>query len=208
MVLTWSRTTDGFRNTKENEAKVYAYGIDLTKVLSEGGTDYKAVQFILQNKSNVTGAFYLEAEKAEDGIYYITGNTTKESDATKFSPDDKGKLVIYGLEEDSYVLTEVQTASGYTLLKDSINIVVKTAYTPGDKCGTLTASATVDGDSVNMEAVGDSANALVPLTVLNTRGFDLPKTGGAGTLVTTICGIGILAGVIALAVIAKRKGEA
>ena len=114
VVLTWSRTTDGFRNTKENEAKVYAYGIDLTKVLSEGGTDYKAVQFILQNKSNVTGAFYLEAEKAEDGIYYITGNTTKESDATKFSPDDKGKLVIYGLEEDSYVLTEVQTASGYT----------------------------------------------------------------------------------------------
>ena len=112
VVLTWSRTTDGFRNTKEDEAKVYAYGIDLTKVLSEGGTDFKAVQFTLQNKSNQTGTFYLEAEKAEDGIYYITGNTTKESDATKFSPDDKGKLLIYGLEEDSYVLTEVQTASG------------------------------------------------------------------------------------------------
>ena len=208
VVLTWSRTTDGFRNTKEDEAKVYAYGIDLTKVLSEGGTDFKAVQFTLQNKSNQTGTFYLEAEKAEDGIYYITGNTTKESDATKFSPDDKGKLLIYGLEEDSYVLTEVQTASGYTLLKDSIEIVVKTAYTPGDKCGALTASASVDGDTVKMEAVGDSSNALVPLTVLNTRGFDLPKTGGAGTLATTVCGIFVLAGVIAVAVVAKRKHEA
>ena len=208
VVLTWSRTTDGFRNTKEDEVKVYAYGIDLTKVLSEGGTDFKAVQFTLQNKSNVTGAFYLEAEKAEDGVYYITGNSSKESDATKFSPDDKGKLVIYGLEEDSYVLTEVQTASGYTLLKDSIEIVVKTAYTPGDKCGALTASASVDGDTVKMEAVGDSSNALVPLTVLNNRGFDLPKTGGAGTLATTVCGIFVLAGVIALAVVTKRKHEA
>ena len=66
----------------------------------------------------------------------------------------------------------------------------------------------MDGDTVKMEAVGDSSNALVPLTVLNTRGFDLPKTGGAGTLATTVCGIFVLAGVIAVAVVAKRKHEA
>ena len=61
-----------------------------------------------------------------------------------------------------------------------------------------------------MEAMGDSGNALVPLTVLNTRGFDLPKTGGKGTLVTTVVGIvlagGMLTGCIALR-FWKRKGE-
>lgn len=56
-----------------------------------------------------------------------------------------------------------------------------------------------------MESVGDSANALVPLTVLNTRGFDLPKTGGTGTLVTTICGVLLVSGMIALALFTSKR---
>lgn len=56
-----------------------------------------------------------------------------------------------------------------------------------------------------MESMGDSANALVPLTVLNTRGFDLPKTGGAGTLVTTVCGVLLVSGMIALAVFTTKR---
>ena len=203
--LTWSRTTDGYYDTLEDKATVYTYGIDLTKVLSEGGTAFRDVQFTLENQSNITGSFYLEATEAEDGVYYITGNTANESDATRFSPNGEGKLLIYGLEEDTYVLTEVQTASGYTLLKDSVAITIHTDYTPGNLCGSLTASATVDGDPVQMEASDGSANALVPLTILNSRGFDLPKTGGAGTAATTVCGVLIVSAVLALAVVTHRK---
>ncbi|MCC8182376.1 MAG: LPXTG cell wall anchor domain-containing protein, partial [Clostridiales bacterium] len=115
------------------------------------------------------------------------------------------RLRIYGLEEDTYVLTEVQTASGYTLLKDSITIVISTDYTSGGACGSLTASATVDGNEVDMESDGDSANTLVPLTVLNSRGFDLPQTGGAGTLVTTVCGGLLTAAMVALAIFTLRR---
>lgn len=205
VTLTWSRTTDGYYDTLSDEAKVYVYGIDLTKILSEGGTAFTDVQFTLENQSNATGSFYLVADETEAGVYYITGGTANAEDATRFSPDAQGKLLIYGLEEDTYELVEVKTASGYTLLKDPISIVITTDYTANQPCGSLTASGTVDGDAVNMESVGDSANALVPLTVLNTRGFDLPKTGGTGTLVTTVCGVLLVSGMIALAVFTSKR---
>ena len=109
------------------------------------------------------------------------------------------------MEEDRYTLTEIKTASGYTLLKDPIEIAVNTTYTPGDLCGTLTASATVNGDSVTMKSQSGSDHALVPLTVLNTHGFTLPKTGGSGTTLTTVCGILVLAGVAGYVIYSKGK---
>lgn len=150
VTLTWSRTTDGYYDTLEDEAKVYTYGIDLTKILSEGGTDFSAVQFLLQNQSNVTGGFYLTATAEQGGVYFITGSTMEEDKATRFTPNDGGKLFIYGLEEDTYLLTEVKTASGYQLLKDPITIQLSTDYTPGGACGSLTASAAVDGQEAAM----------------------------------------------------------
>ena len=59
----------------------------------------------------------------------------------------------------------------------------------------LTASAKVDGNPVTMLADGGSANAEAPLTVVNTRGFDLPETGDNGTMMFTIVGILLMAGV-------------
>lgn len=49
-----------------------------------------------------------------------------------------------------------------------------------ETCGAklLTASGTVNGEPVNME----DGNAIVPLMVINNPGFDLPKTGGYGTV--------------------------
>ena len=205
VTLTWSRTTDGYYDTLTDQAKVYVFGIELTKVLSEGGTAYQDVKFVIQNSTNVTGSYYLEASKSADGVYYITGETDKEADATRFIPNDEGKLLVYGLEEDTYIITEVETAAGYTLLKDSITVEITTAYTPGDKCGALTATASVDGNLVTMEQAGNSENALVPLTVLNTKGFDLPKTGGPGTLATTICGVLIVCGMVTLAVVTRKR---
>ena len=161
--------------------------------------------------TNVTGNYYVVAEaNPAKGVYYATGTTTNVDEATRMTPDETGHLYLYGLEEDTYQLTETQTDAGYTLLEDVITVDIDTKYTPGVQVGSLTASATVDGYSATMEAMGDSGNALVPLTVLNTRGFDLPETGGQGTMVTTVVGIvlasGMLTGCIALRYW-KRKGE-
>ena len=211
VTLTWKRTSQDYMDTLTDEAKVYSYGIHLTKKFSAGGTNFDAVRFIAQNVTNVTGNYYVVAEaNPAKGVYYATGTTTNVDEATRMTPDETGHLYLYGVEEDTYQLTETQTDAGYTLLEDVITVDINTKYTPGVQVGSLTATATVDGYSATMEAMGDSGNALVPLTVLNTRGFDLPETGGKGTMVTTVVGIvlasGMLTGCIALRYW-KRKGE-
>ena len=69
----------------------------------------------------------------------------------------------------------------------------------------LTASATVDGNAVNMLEDNGSANAEAPLTVVNTRGFDLPETGDNGTMMFTVFGILAMAGAAVVIVLASRK---
>ena len=55
-----------------------------------------------------------------------------------------------------------------------------------ETCGAklLTASATVNGEDTTMTG----NNAIVPLTVMNNKGFVLPKTGGYGTWAYTVGG--------------------
>ena len=69
----------------------------------------------------------------------------------------------------------------------------------------LTASATVDGNAVNMLEDNGSANAEAPLTVVNTRGFDLPETGDNGTMMFTVFGILAMAGAVVVIILASRK---
>ena len=66
----------------------------------------------------------------------------------------------------------------------------------------LTASAKVDNNTVTMDADGESANAIVPLTVVNTRGFNLPQTGGHGTWMYGVAGTVLM--VAAAIILGKR----
>ena len=109
-----------------------------------------------------------------------------------------------GLEDDTYTLTEIATDKGYVLLKDGIEIFITAAEGESacEICGAklLTASGSVNGDAVDME----DGNAIVPLTVINNPGFDLPKTGGYGTWMFTVGGC-MLLGVAAVIVVRGRK---
>lgn len=210
VTLTWERTSQGYIDTLTDEAKVYSYGVHLTKKFTAGGTNFEAVQFIAQNVTNATGTYYVVAEaNPKAGVYYATGTTTNVDEATRMTPDETGHLYLYGLEEDTYQITETQTDPDYNLLEDVITVDIDTKYTPGVQVGSLTATAKVDGYAATMEAMGDSGNALVPLTVLNTRGFDMPETGGTGTMVTTVLGIVLAGGMLTVSIILlfKRKHE-
>lgn len=55
--------------------------------------------------------------------------------------------------------------------------------------GNTSPDSTVDGKKVNMVEDNGSVNAEAPLTVVNTRGFDLPKTGDHGTWMYSIGGV-------------------
>ena len=199
VVLTWKRTNTTYFDTLKDCCHVYIYGIDVLKQFSDNGGNVKNVKFLLHND---TDDVYVIAD-LKDGIYYAKGITSKKSDATTFIPNSSGHIVVKGLEDDAYSLTEIATDKGYVLLKDAVKIVIKTAESGQcEKCGAklLTASATVNGKDVTMT----DGNAIVPLTVVNNPGFDLPKTGGYGTWMFTIGGVALL-GAAAFIVIRSRK---
>ena len=199
VVLTWKRTNTTYFDTLKDCCHVYTYGIDVLKQFSDNGGNVRNVKFRLHND---TDDCYIIAEQ-KDGVYYAKGFTAKKADATTFVPNSSGHIVVKGLEDDAYSLTEIATDKGYVLLKEAVKIVIKTAENGQcEKCGAklLTASATVNGKDVTMT----DGNAIVPLTVINNPGFDLPKTGGYGTWMFTVGGVALL-GAAAFIVIRSRK---
>ena len=197
--LTWRRTNNTYFDTLKDCCHVYTYGIDVLKQFSDNGGNRRNVKFKLHNDTD--DVFVIAEQK--DGVYYAKGFAAKKGDATTFIPNVQGHIVVKGLEDDTYSLTEIATDKGYVLLKDAVKIVIKTAENGQcEKCGAkrLTASATVNGKDVTMS----DGNAIVPLTVVNNPGFDLPKTGGYGTWMFTIGGVALL-GAAAFIVIRSRK---
>ena len=246
VVMLWKRTSENYYDTLVDDAHIYTYGMDLTKLFSDGKGDFSKVQFIVQND---TDGYYVVAELNEaEGIYYVVDHTNNPDAATRFVPvesnGNSGKVIIKGMEDDTYTVTEIRTDNGYTLLKDDIEIVISKTETTSlcdiyesDVLGLiqndpryatiindtgdlknmpqvhlehhlLTASATVDGNAVNMLEDNGSANAEAPLSVVNTRGFDLPETGDHGTMMFTIVGILMMAGAATFIVLASKKRNA
>ena len=197
--LTWRRTNNTYFDTLKDCCHVYTYGIDVLKQFSDNGGNVRNVKFRLHND---TDDCYIIAEQ-KDGIYYAKGFAAKKADATTFVPNSSGHVVVKGLEDDTYSLTETATDKGYVLLKEAVKIVIKTSENGQcEKCGSklLTASAIVNGKDVTMT----EGNAIVPLTVVNNPGFDLPKTGGYGTWMFTVGGVALL-GAAAFIVVKSRK---
>lgn len=125
--LIWRRTSEGYYNVLEDRSIVYSYGVDLTKLFSDNNTkadDFKAVQFVLYNE---TEDYYVTATKSADGLYYVSGKTKDKKDATIFSPEGTGKLLVNGIEGDDYKLTEVHTAKGYTIGQNQIHFTINQA---------------------------------------------------------------------------------
>lgn len=233
VTLTWRRTNMDKEDTLKDISKVYSYGIDLKKSFQAGDNaqegDPTKVAFSLMNKTN---SHYITAIEESAGVYHVTDATkgADEAKGTAFSPAADGTLIINGLEADDYVLTELRTDDGYTLLKEPINISIKatqdeftptktTLYDSQDiannpnkeviEVNNDRASATVDTKATNMKATTnpDSTNALVEMSVVNTPGFKLPATGGTGTIVCTVAGCTIAFAGVAIVTKKSKKNE-
>ena len=199
VTLTWKRTNTTYYDTLEDCCHVFTYGIDVLKQFSDGKGSVQNVKFLLHND---TDDVYVVAD-LKDGVYYAKGIAAKKADATTFVPNSSGHIIVKGLEDDAYSLTEIATDKGYVLLKEAVKIVITTKENGAcEKCGAklLTASATVNGKDVTMT----DGNAIVPLTVINNPGFDLPKTGGRGVWMYTVGGVLLLC-TAAFIVIRSRK---
>ncbi len=264
VVLTWKRTSSEYYDTLIDDCHFYTFGMDLTKLFSdvdsETAEDTDMFLHVKFKVYNDTDDYWLTATRDEaTGIYYVTGHVQEESDATIFHPvtsgDQYGKVIIKGMEDDYYTVTEVETANGYTLLQDDIYVDIYAYEDESRICDIyskdilgvlqndphycygggqpmslteadgeyfslagipqtylehylLSAYAMVDENDVTMLPDGESENALAPLTIVNTRGFDLPQTGDNGTQIFTVIGVIAMAGALfVLFLVTRKKGK-
>lgn len=184
---------DEFKDVPGNDTTVFTYGIDLLKKVKGADNVLEGVEFKLTDgKDNA-----VSVEKKGTNTFYTPGGTSNE-----VTTATDGKIYIRGLKPGTYKLTETKTNAGYVLLKDPVVIEIKDDNATGE------AEASVDSKPVTMQndqKNKDSAKAEVPLTVVNSKGFDLPATGGRGIALFTIAGIAIVAAAGSLLFMRKRS---
>lgn len=182
--------TDSKTKTPDKEVKIFTYGIDLTKQ-GESGAKLSGVEFKLTDGNNEINV------KQSGNAYYPSKDTDASSTVTT---DNDGKIYIRGLKPGTYKLTETKTKDGYVLLKNPV--VIKITQ---EDAATGKATATVGSKVVTMTDDNGSLTAKVPLTVVNSKGFNLPVTGGRGIALFTIAGIAIVAAAGSLLFMRKRS---
>lgn len=180
------------KKTTDKDTTVFTYGIDLTKK-GEGTDVLEGVKFELTDSENQP----VKVQKNGTNEFYTPGGSSNE-----VTTDANEKIYIRGLKPGTYKLTETKTNAGYVLLKDPVVIEIKDDNATGDATADVGSKpVTMQADQINKT----SATAEVPLTVVNSKGFNLPTTGGRGIALFTIAGIAIVAAAGSLLFMRKRS---
>lgn len=167
--------------TQETSNKVFTYGAEITKTDKTTGEALKGAEFELSSES--TKLYFV---KTASGIYY-QANQSDAGATTELVVDDNGKLYINGLDVGTYQLKETKSSDGYNIATEIKTITIK--------------DDNLDGALDDEEGT----TGIYKLTFTNTKGFQLPVTGGAGTVAFVAGGIVFVGLGILLLVIANKK---
>ena len=137
----------------------------------------------------------------------------KKNDDTKYDlvtgPD--GKAQVDGLANGTYYLVETATVNGYNLLSGPVKVTIQVSYSES-----WTAKDDYVGDKlVHHEETlhkeyfggkeGAPGNGYILTTIINRKGFNLPTTGGFGTLLFSAIGALLVVGGVGVLMSTKKK---
>ena len=175
--LTYTDTNGNGGETTPSETKTYTWQFDLLKQNSKK-EPLAGAQFTLYRDAECTTAISLV--KINDETYRVA--KTGETGVTVITTPESGKLIIQGLDSDTYYLKEIKAPDGYNLLKDPIKVVISdtgvVSYNNGKDNGTV--------------------------TVVNLTGSELPSTGGIGTTIFYVVGGLLMLGAVVVLVTRKK----
>lgn len=189
----------------KDQAIVYSFQMNVLKVDGKTNAKLEGVKFDLYSytgaKTNPTEADL----KGSDGKRIAKDLTT----------DGEGKIQKTGLKKGTYYLVETQTVKTkdgkkYNLLKEPVKVEIKVDYVTEtettidkDTNGNVIAATTVKNKTFTGGDTGSAGTFTV--TVKNYTGFDLPITGGMGTVLFSIAGFALMAGAAFVLLKGRRK---
>ena len=222
---------DKDKKTVQDEAVVYTFKIHIDKIADDAlRTPLEGVEFDLykQVAHGTDGAITDDQAKAlgldeTQGWVRVNNDVDTAGKHVALKTNSNGVLEVEGLENGTYKLVETKAKDGYNLLKApvdvSLNIAYKTTWTEtnhyengvwvkrevsktSEKFNPNEATA---GEEMNggTQKGKDDGDGVISTTIINRKGFDLPTTGGFGTLLFS--GIGVLLVVAGVGVLLSLK---
>ncbi|MBS5058335.1 MAG: hypothetical protein KHZ14_03540 [Collinsella sp.] len=188
--------------TVEHPAYDYTYGIDVTKVGNEETPKkLSGVVFKLQEKNGDT---------VEDKYIDASGVKQANAEAAKLTTNEEGKINVVGLDEGTYVLTEVTPAPGYDNSHGDkgITFTIKRGSLTESNTEVVNPELTVDdADDQSLVTSANATNGMVHLTVTDKKGSNLPLTGLNGVTFTWIAGGAVLCIGVAHLIRSRKQAE-
>ena len=196
---------DGSYDTTEVEKKVYTYGITVT--LKDAGSSDMLEGGQFQVKK---GDAVIKFVDNEDGTYTVANEKTKAANTVDVVvTDENGQLVLEGVDATTYTITEVAAPGGYQLPANPVATVILV----DDKDENGEVDGELNGDKATGAAdfvIGSSySGKMFTVNLKNGEpGFELPTTGGMGTVLFTAGGLVIMACGAALVLVTLKKKKA
>ena len=199
------------KDSIEDSAVVYTFKLQILKKAEKAdGTPLQDVEFDLYKEVSketinaITGAkaknVGLDSEK-----YWLKINTDP------LKTDENGEVSQSGLANGTYYLVEMKTVGGYNLLKAPVEVKLDIVYTTTTKKEYVTEENGVktlvknEIEKTTFTENGAKSIGIHTETIINKKGFELPITGGMGTVLFSIAGFALMAGAAFVLLKGRRK---
>lgn len=179
-------------HTEYDTTETYVWKMNIVKYTMEQETEKKLAGATFQLSRDEAGAQVIKLVKVDDTTYRLALPTETEGVVDTVTTGETGELVINGLADGTYYLTETKAPRGYNLLREPVK--VKIDHTTAN--GKLTETSFV-ADQTETDTSG-------VVKVENNAGAELPSTGGIGTTVFYVLGSAMALGAVILLVTKKR----
>lgn len=192
----------GEDSEKGTSVEVFPLGVEINKLfdgelienLNDDTIDPTQVEFKLALDDNGTlKPIFMQKLAGDNDIYLadlsVTAADQDFSETFKLSAD--GTVQVIGIPSGKYVITEVKTAEGYSLLKEPIEIEVTK-----DEIVSVP-----DGERPFEDKI------FIVVNNEKTPAFELPSTGGVGTVLYTLGGILLLLAAASLYLSSGKKNS-
>ena len=197
--------TEGEKKEIHDGTFVYTFKVKVHKIADDTKVGLKDVEFDLYKKDE-NGTVTGDAAKA---LGLDPNEKWTKVNKEPLKTDANGNVEQGGLANGEYYLVETKTASGYNLLKAPVKVTLsiqaKTEWNDTyiyDEHGNML-KHTVDKKNTTFSGGDEGGKTEYTVTVVNRKGFDLPTTGGFGTLLFS--GIGVLLVVAGVGVLLSLK---